>query len=124
MGIQIKSLGLVLSLVMLSACGKEAAEENVAFDPATVVIKSHAQFVLSTDSQSEQASMIAHNRSQNDTQNISVINGSSSSMTLDGSLFVIPTIKNALLDFGYLQLTALSDNDLKVCGTSGKQKCT
>jgi hypothetical protein len=44
-------------------------------------------------------------------------------MTVDKSSFQTPTISNAVLDFGFLQLSQLLDNDLKVCGATGKEKC-
>lgn len=54
---------------------------------------------------------------------VSVINAPSTSMTVDTTQFAIPTITNTLLDFGYLNISALLDNNLNVCGTTGKVHC-
>jgi hypothetical protein len=54
---------------------------------------------------------------------ITVVNAPSTSMTLDSSGWVVPTIENAVVDFGYLAISALSDNNLRVCGAAGNMKC-
>jgi hypothetical protein len=57
-------------------------------------------------------------------QPVTVTNAAAVTMTLDNSNFTAPTITNDLLDFGYLALSALRDNSLRVCGPSGNTKCT
>jgi len=54
---------------------------------------------------------------------ITVVNAAAVSMAVDASQFVAPVISNTLLDFGLLKISDLFDNQLKVCGTSGKEKC-
>ena len=54
---------------------------------------------------------------------ITVVNAPNAQMTIDSSSLVAPTITNDLLEFGSLTVTRLRDNDLKVCGANGKQKC-
>lgn len=55
---------------------------------------------------------------------ISITNSASTAVTFDSSHFVIPTIGNTLLDLGTITLTELTDNNLAVCGTEKKTKCT
>jgi hypothetical protein len=44
-------------------------------------------------------------------------------MTLDNNSLIVPAISSQLLSFGSIKITDLLDNDLKVCGSNGKQKC-
>lgn len=55
---------------------------------------------------------------------ISVVNAPSTTMTVDTSGFTIPTISNTNLSFGELKISVLSDNNLRVCGSSGRAKCS
>lgn len=54
---------------------------------------------------------------------ITVIESPQTSITLNNSDFSPPTITPNVLNFGYLGLSSLLDNDLQVCGTNGNQKC-
>jgi len=55
--------------------------------------------------------------------NISVTNAAMSTMIVDSSLFAAPPITNAILDFKYLQISALLDNQLDLCGANSNQHC-
>lgn len=58
--------------------------------------------------------------------NTDVVNATMSptaTSTMSTASFSVPTMTSDLLSFGSLNLTALRDNNLKVCGT-GAQKCT
>lgn len=58
-------------------------------------------------------------------QPISANYAASSKITVDNSLFLVPSvITEAVLSFGKLSISNLSDNSLKVCGISGNQRCT
>ncbi|MEK6706523.1 MAG: hypothetical protein AABZ06_12130 [Bdellovibrionota bacterium] len=56
-------------------------------------------------------------------KSVTVVNAASTTAAFDDSLFIIPEISNGLMDFGYLQFTALTDNDLKQCGPNNNQQC-
>ena len=58
-----------------------------------------------------------------DTQVVNATMSPSASMTMSNASFSVPTMTSDLLSFGSLNITALRDNNLKVCGT-GTQKCT
>lgn len=90
-------------------------------DETGIVIKSRALFNISTGSGSA-SSLAASALSSN--QTITVTNSPSSNLTVDNSLFSVPAISSTLLDFGFLSISALKDNNLKVCGAGGNQKCT
>ena len=55
---------------------------------------------------------------------ISVVNAVSTAVTVDSSKFVMPPIKSEVLGLGKISLSALSDNNLAVCGANGKTQCT
>lgn len=55
---------------------------------------------------------------------IIVVNPTAVRFTLDLSAFVMPAASNAVLSFGEITISDLFDNDLRVCGATGKVKCT
>ena len=55
---------------------------------------------------------------------VSVIVSPNATLTVDSSGFAVPPISEAILDFGDIALTDVRDNNLRVCGTDGKTKCT
>ena len=55
---------------------------------------------------------------------IQIQNAESVTSNLDVSQFIIPSISSSLLSFGSLSIEDLFDNKLRICGTSGKEKCT
>jgi len=56
-------------------------------------------------------------------QPISVTIAANVTMSLSNQDWALPTFANDLLDFGFLEVTALSDNNVKVCGQNGNQRC-
>ncbi len=44
-------------------------------------------------------------------------------MTLDSHEWSVPTIQNAIVDFGFLAIGSLTDNNLHVCGPNGHSPC-
>lgn len=58
------------------------------------------------------------------TQSINVTNAANVSMTLSNASWVVPSISNASLDFGFLEITDVKDNNLDICGSGGNQHCT
>lgn len=59
----------------------------------------------------------------NGSEPVTVTLGASTTGTFDNSGFVLPTMSNAVLQFGNLKFTALSDNDVDSCGAGGNQHC-
>ncbi len=55
---------------------------------------------------------------------VTVINAPEVNMEVDKTKFIVPAIKSEPLSFGQLIVSSLRDNNLKVCGSSGKTKCT
>ena len=106
-----KALILFATTLFLTSCGKSAwVVPHIS--ESDVVVKSRASIVVTTGGRG------AVNVP------VTVTNSASSAMTLDTTGFVLPTISNKLIDLGSLKLATLFDNDLKVCGTSGNQKCS
>jgi hypothetical protein len=56
-------------------------------------------------------------------QPVDVIVDPSTTMTVSDTNFVVPTITNALLDFGQLEVTDMFDNNLATCGVGGDEHC-
>jgi hypothetical protein len=44
-------------------------------------------------------------------------------MSVDSSEWIMPTVSNNVVDFGFLAISGLTDNNLRVCG-NGRQRCT
>jgi hypothetical protein len=127
----------LMSGILLSGCGGSNGANGLDPLPSGgepvndgVVVKSRATFQINFGGSSQTSSdqLLPNNHtsalSASVNQPIAVTNAAASSMTLNNGAFVIPIITNQLLDFGYLELGTLMDNNLKVCGTNGNQKCT
>src|SRR4051794_40624654 len=97
-------------LLSLAAFTSAAQAEWVVKSRATVPLKTLTAHGVSTLTLSP-------------TQPIKVTNVPSTVMTLDATNFKAPTITNAPLDFGTLTVASLQDNNLRVCGTTGKDRC-
>ena len=109
-------------------------------DPKTIIIKSRATINLTVgDSSITSSAMLRGVRKlfqpfmimnalatspQSSSVSVTVTNAPSTTMVITNTNFVPPTITNSALDFGYLQITALQDNQLNLCGSSNTQKCT
>ncbi len=119
-----KKLALCVGLiVVLGACGKKDSNTGNSgnqFDENNVVVRSRATFELTTDSESGSMKFRA---AASGSVPVTVTNAALTDMSIDASAFVVPTISNAVLDFGTIALATLTDNDLKVCGAGGNQKC-
>lgn len=111
------SIWITMALVAVG-CGRSNDGTPLMGTPDDLVVRSRAEFTVTAGSG---ARSFRANVSQ--TQPVTVTNAAATSMTLDNSGFVPPTISNAMMDFGNLAISALSDNDLKVCGAGGNQKC-
>jgi hypothetical protein len=119
-----------MSLIALSACGtninqnaNDTSDTASTDESAPFILKSRATLNLQTGEETSTSSPATSSSALTETQPIVVTNAASSNMSLDATSFNIPTISNALLSFGYLQLKTLLDNDIKVCG-NGHQKCS
>jgi len=110
-------MSVMTCALLVGACGKQVNPlEGVTEDQ--VVVKARAEMVVTTDSAGR---VMRANTSQN--QPVTVTLGVATSMTLDNTAFVVPTITNASMDFGRLKISALTDNNLKVCGAGGTTAC-
>jgi hypothetical protein len=122
MKIKANFLFLLGILTILSACGKEDQvpnSDNVGqvVSDQNVVIRSRLVIELNTNTAAKTQNQLAANIP------ITVTNSPYASMTIDSREFLIPSISNTVLNFGTLKVTDLSDNNLKICGTSGNKKC-
>ena len=127
---KLKLLGLVcvsgasIGVLAIQGCGRSSRSDSANSSSGNVgvanqdgvVVQSRAVFVVDTDPGATQ--------SLTGTIPVTFSNSASSTMTLDVSKFKIPTITSDSLDFGLFALSALKDNNLSVCGTTGKLKCT
>jgi hypothetical protein len=55
---------------------------------------------------------------------VTVALAASSTFAISTASFVPPTLDNAVMSFGSIAVSTLTTNDLKVCGSSPKVKCT
>src|SRR5947209_13459883 len=112
---------IILTMALLSSCGKvdegtpagvkELAPVGSTNQPDGVVVRARAMMEVNTGT--PQSSLMSFLLPQALAASagivpITVINSPSSSMTMDNTQFVIPTITNAVLSFGSLKVTALS----------------
>ncbi len=113
------------------ATGEPTNTSPVLAETSPVVVRSRAVFVLTSDGSNIEVNALDSSlesrlvsRNQTSSIPVTVTNGPSTSMTLDTSLFIVPTtITTANLNFGSLKISNLSDNDLKHCGANKNQKC-
>ncbi len=97
--------------------------------PEGSVIRSRAIMRVVVSQATGKIAVVENNGTQppppvtNGTQPVTVINGPFTNMSIDNSLFVVPAVSNTVLDFGFLQLSGLLDNNLNLCGPSNNAKC-
>lgn len=84
-----------------------------------VVIKS--TFTMLVSSAKDRPLMLMANPT---TLPVTVVNAPNANMQVETKDFTIPQISNAVLNFGQLSILSLTDNNLQVCGSDGKTKCT
>ena len=132
-----KTIILASASLALAGCGSQnssklltTAQELPPIAQADqVIVKARASFPLVTGTTRSQAEptfdslLSATPGNTSGTVPVNVVNSASTSMSLDSSQFVVPTISNALLDFGYLNISELKDNNLNLCGTDSKHHC-
>jgi hypothetical protein len=114
-----KILGLfgITMAVLMTGCGQS---EKLSVEEANVVVKSKVIVQVGNTSDS-----LPH--AATDTSGVTIINTPSATIKLDLSNFKGNplTISNgAMTNLGSAYITDLFDNNLKVCGPSGNQKCT
>lgn len=116
-----KFIVTLIMLVMVFGCGKHNGntpqKDTMSFNEDEVVVHSQAMMDISVSGGEASILSITNNTP------VSVVNAASSTMTVDTSKFVAPKITSTSLSFGTLAISALSDNDLMVCGASKNQKC-
>jgi len=131
---------LVITLCIVlggSGCGRRpGASPSAALPPVGVpdaqgvVVKARASFEVSAG-QTSVASRFIQNlllpsamATNPGTQPVTVVLAPDASMTMSSAAFVVPPITGDVLDFGSLAITALRDNNIRVCGAGGNVKCT
>lgn len=105
-----------IALLLLAGCGDKLPFGG-GISLESIVVRSQARFTVT-------ANHGVNERGETEEQPVTVINAPASSMALDNSDFAPPAVSNTLLDFGTLRISALQDNDLKVCGPNGNKKCS
>ena len=131
----------VLVLVAVAAGFTGCGSQEQASGPAAVlppvgtiggdgaVVKARSLITVSTGgaSQSRLLSLIISQAlaASNGSVPVSTTVSPSVTFSLDTSLFSVPSSPTAFAidDFGFLQVGALKDNNLDVCGTGGNQHC-
>lgn len=127
---------LISLLLVLGCAGCGPGFEAIKYDlppvgePADgLIVKSRSVFLVTTENgktvvQRIQSFILPVANAANPTSiPISVVNAPNAQMTVNSANFAAPTITNDSLEFGSLTITQLRDNNLKVCGSNGKQKC-
>lgn len=128
---------VVLLAALTSACAPDPIRDTsapaaptfrvdsppTALDPYRV--RARATLEVSTDSESASLfDLLPAAYAASGNKPITVELGAALTFGMSDTRFSVPAVSNSLLDFGYLDLTALDDNSLKVCGLSGNTKCT
>lgn len=54
---------------------------------------------------------------------VTIVNPPSVTFNIDTSRMVVPAISNTMLNFGKIAISALVDNQLRICGSNSKKKC-
>ncbi len=130
-----RSTVLCALVFALAGCGNKRAVpsylppvgEPIVENPmGEIVIKSRGSFDVATsaDSFAKRFSLISNAVAATGSQGVTIVNATAVSFELDKTGFVVPAVSNAVLDFGNLAISKLQDNNLKVCGSNGKTKCT
>lgn len=121
-----KNLIWALAMLALVGCGTDnfsgfdKGGDGSVIDPATVVVRSRAEIQFSVGETAGSGRFA----SQSETKVITVTNEQNTSFGIEEGEFVIPTVDGEHEDFGYLAINDLRDNNLKVCGANGLQKCS
>lgn len=125
------------ALLALSACQKSPSHQPAAVAPvappqvvqgdlAPMVVKSRASIVISTND-TDGISVVTNEqfaaRGANKNLPINVTNPAVSTATFNVASFKVPKVTNAVLNFGSIAMTGLTDNDLEVCGPTANQRC-
>jgi len=113
---------IAIVAIAFSGCGAPYAENFLSDDPSSTPDDSRPITRAQAFLKVEFGNQGAHFASSG-IQPISVVNAPSVRMTLDTSQFVIPEISNSVMDFGFLAVTDLFDNQLRICGKSGNVQC-
>lgn len=128
-------LKLIMSVLVLSVvgCGKgaDSGAKGTSLPPINIVqknvlVKSRATLKLSTGTPTvgmKIMNLLVPQALAAVTQFVSVVNSPSSTLALSTLNFNPPAITNANLDFGSLDVSALFDNNLDLCGDSGTDHC-
>jgi len=120
-----KSILFVFVLALAISCGREEEDLTQAPTPtnpttlneADLVIKGTIEIPVIVGAKGIRMAGASV------TQPVKVTVAPDTTLVLDNSKFVTPPMASALLDFGNLIISDLKDNNLKVCGASGKEKC-
>ena len=123
-----KKMSLLFCTTLLAGCGNAVtpAVPEVTLPPLNggdtqgVVVRARALFTVEMGDNSSPAA----NFLTTATQPVAVVQAPSAEMTLDNTQFAAPSPTPAMLDFGQLTLSSLQDNNLRICGATGKLKCT
>lgn len=111
---------LLLAIVCMSACGTETENLRNSGNIKWVVV---TRSTLNVNINPELALTTWTTTNNDKTQVVNATLSPTANMTMSNANFAVPTMTSDLLSFGELDITALRDNNLKVCG-SGNQKCT
>lgn len=126
----LKSFIVGVALAALVGCGTDYRNERTGNNPNPTPPSGDPWIVMSRSSTTVHVDavlgLVTYTTTGNDsTQTVTNATMSpSASMTMSSASFSVPTLSSVSgVSFGSLNITALSDNNLKICGT-GNQKCT
>ena len=118
--------------VSLTGCGSSSQSTDlppVGTGTDGIVVKARSLITVSTGTQTQSRlrSLLLPQAfaASNGSVSVSTTVAASTSFTLNTSLFSVPANPTpfAANDFGFLQIGALRDNNLNLCGSSGTQHC-
>jgi hypothetical protein len=125
----------LLAVLVFSGCGSQTGSQSPApvtsggpTTPSDFIVKAQALVDLNVGSESMELEQPFASSSPAPSASgsipVSVTVTASTSMTINSSSFAVPTLTSSLLSFGTLGISALSDNNLALCGNAGNQHCS
>lgn len=121
--VKVNVIFFVLLAIMMSSCSKEIyftpADRSgpivSAFDGA--IVRGRAEVTIAQSPKAFGSLKVTPPTT------VVYTNASSVTFSINAATLAAGTLTNNVLSLGSVSVTALSDNDLKLCGTGGNQKC-
>ncbi len=119
--------GIICSLLAISCGQQQPSQESLGLDTDGAIIKSKITITVGSDTTNSPNAALAPLAATTVTTGVTITNSASSYISTDLSGFKgnpLTITKNAITNLGTISIIDLFDNNLKICGSDGDQKCT